>query len=89
MKTTLILVLLLALAAAAVFTRPSESSFHRLVEEKTAHRAGGGIAGATLGMLAGDLSASQYTFQDHFLWVTVKKDGKTRYVGAFAHWFSK
>jgi hypothetical protein len=95
MKNFLIIVLSLALAAAAFATRPSEPQFR-------AYLKGGDPAGAAvaergtpgqkifkiLGRLGGEEPQPRdYTFRDCYLWVDVQREGKTVYVGAFAHFF--
>lgn len=88
MKSTLIVVLLIALLGAAFYTRPSEADFTRYFESRQ-------TAGDSNMVKAGwdQLKADQFvkgcTFNDRLLWVDVQKDGRTIYTGAFSHWFSR
>jgi len=86
MKSLLILALALALAAAAFFTRPSQASFHDyiLAQENATGNAFDKLA------VAVDPNAyvNSYTYNDRFLWVTISKNGKPVYTGAFSHWFA-
>jgi hypothetical protein len=88
MKTVLILILSLALAGAAFFTRPSEQSFKAFVKQKAEKN----DIGFFEKIVFGD-PAEQYLekckFKDRLLWVDVEKDGKAVYTGAFAHWFKR
>lgn len=88
MKSLIIFVLLIALLAAAFFTRPSQGDFQRYVtQEKT--------AGQTNLIKEGwaQFQADQYvrgcTFNDRLLWIDVQRSGRTIYTGAFGHWFSR
>lgn len=97
MKNFLIIVLSLALAAAAFATRPSEAQFRAYLngaDPATAAVTERGTPGQkifkVLGRAAGLTSADaprDYTFRDCYLWVDVQREGKTVYVGAFAHFF--
>ena len=86
MKTAIIFVLLLALGAAAYFTKPSQATFKDYVVDQ------GSNAGA-MPVVRDQVQADQYikgfTFLDRYLWVSVRKDGRTTYTGAFNHWFSR
>jgi hypothetical protein len=88
MKTLLILILAVALAGAAFFTRPSESSFQDMVKEQADQKSGNLVSKLFSG-LSTDSFIKSCTYKDHYLWTTVEKDGQTIYVGAFAHWFEK
>lgn len=88
MKTLLILLLMLALCAAAFFTRPDKEHFVRhLVQVRTA-----GVT-APEARAAAEAEARAYTercaFDDRYLWVDVKRDGQVVYSGVFAHWFKR
>lgn len=91
LKTLLIFVLGVGLAAAAVFTRPNEASFRDYL---TGARPRTGPSVDVPRPFATPLSesdAERYadacTFTDRILWVDVRgADGKTLYTGAFAHW---
>lgn len=88
MKSLIIFVLLVALLAAAFFTRPSQADFDRYItEQKT--------AGQTNLIKEGwaQFQADQYVkgcaFNDRLLWVDVQRNGQTIYTGVFGHWFSR
>src|SRR6266699_3401579 len=92
LKTLLIFVLAVALAAAAVFTRPNEASFKDYL---TGARPRTGPSVDVPRPFATPLSesdAERYadgcTFADRILWVDIRgPDGRLVYTGAFAHWF--
>jgi len=85
-KSILILVLLLALAAGAFMTRPSQADFQNYM-----HQQNSGNGQLSLKGLWNDYELENYlksvTFHDRVLWVTVEKDGQRQYTGAFGHWF--
>lgn len=88
MKTMIILILLLALAAAAFFTRPSEDSFKQyILDQKTSGDSN------PIKQIVDEGRAQQFldqcTLHDRLLWVDVQQDGKTIYTGAFSHWFDR
>jgi hypothetical protein len=98
MKNFLIIVLSLALAAAAFATRPSEPQFRVYLKggdpasAAAAAVAERGTAGQKIFKILGRLGgeepqARDYTFRDCYLWVDVQREGRTVYVGAFAHYF--
>src|SRR5687768_11162697 len=105
MKSILILLLALALAATLFLTRPTKSDFETYVRENTQVVNGQPTGGKTIGDLVGDkvrtftadqvnksaadLYLEQCTYENRFLWTTVKKDGKTAYTGAVGHWFKR
>ena len=86
MKTFVLLIFAVALAGAAIYTRPTRDDFKKSF-----------VASAT----AGDANfietafnkwhAGSYLggceFKDRILWVDVEKDGKTVFTGVFGHWF--
>lgn len=88
MKSAIIFVLLLALSAAAFFTRPSEADFKRYIVEKQTQ-------GDTNTLKVGwdQYQADQFvkhcTVSSRLFWTDVKQDGKTIYTGAFSHWFNR
>jgi hypothetical protein len=92
LKSLLIFVLAVGLAAAAVFTRPNEASFHDYL---TGARPRTGTSVDIPRPFATPLSesdaeryADRSTFADRILWVDVRgPDGRVLYTGAFAHWF--
>ena len=86
MKTFLIIVLSLALAAAAFFTCPSQVSFRNHVRTMMAAEAGSEGQRALLTASADDYLGG-CEFKDRYLWVSVTRDGQAMYTGAFAHWF--
>jgi hypothetical protein len=88
MKSFLIVILLLALAAAAFFTRPSKDDFEKYVVAQS-------TAGDTNFFSAGwdKMQAEHFVnnvqFNDRYLWVDVEQNGASIYTGAFAHWFNR
>ncbi len=90
MKKFTIIVLLIALVAAAHFTRPQDpkKNFADFLAAKMTQSDNGVVAEKW-----DEFQARQYadscTYEDNFLWVSAKKDGKTVYTGAFAHWFNR
>lgn len=97
MKNFLILVLSLALAAAAFFTRPTEAQFRAYLKTNPAAIAAAAPIEDRLspgqkifkvlgrGAMAEEAPPRDYVFRDCYLWVDVRREGKTVYVGAFAH----
>lgn len=94
-KSTLILILGLALVLATLVTRPSELSARTFLGTGRQPVAGGP---KTLGETVKDVlikSAESteakvpegYEFKDRVLWVEVQKDGHTVYTGVLSHWF--
>jgi hypothetical protein len=88
MKTAIIFVLLLALGAAAYFTKPSEAMFQQyLIAQST--QGDNGVLQAGWDQFQAERYLKHCTFNDHVLWVDVQTDGRTAYSGAFNHWFSR
>ena len=87
-KTTLILLLSLALAAAAFFTRPTEKEFRELVIEQVASTEASSIEQLyNRGRAEAFLATCE--FKDRYLWVEVRRNGQTEFAGAFDHWFNR
>ena len=84
-KSLIILILFLALAAGAFLSRPKPSEFKPFIKQQMSQSAG------TIERIWTDAKADAFvddcTISDRYLWVDVKKDGKTIYTGAFNHWF--
>ena len=105
MKSLLIFVLVLALAAAAFFTRPTSEDFKRYVRENTQIVDGKPTGGQTVldkigdklktfsagavNRSAADIFLEQVEYDNYYLWTNVKKDGQVIYTGAFNHWFER
>jgi len=87
MKSFIILVLLVALGAAAFFTRPSEASFKDLMVQK-ASADDKNILSKIFDQAQARNVVDGCAFKDRFLWVNVEMNGKTLYTGAFSHWFN-
>lgn len=89
MKKFLFLVLVLAICAAAFFTRPQnpKASFTDYLVNKQAQK-DTVIPAAWTSIVAKDF-ADQCEYKDHYLWVDVKYHDKTVYTGAFSHWFNR
>jgi len=88
MKTMIIFILVLALAAAAFFTRPSEDGFKQYILDQTTSGDSNLIK-----QIVDEGRAQQFldecTFHDRLLWVDVQQNGNTIYTGAFSHWFNR
>ena len=86
MKTLLILLLTVVLAAGAFLSRPSEESFREFVAAPTEKTHDTPIGTVTIKMDPTSVG-EEFTYKDRFLWSTVEKDGQTAYVGVFGNWF--
>lgn len=86
-KTGIILILLIALAAAAFMTRLGEADFHQYVRQQMTADAGGNFISKLLleARIRGYIDDCE--FHDNYLWTSVTRDGQTVYTGAFNHWF--
>lgn len=86
MKTLLILVLLIALAAAAFLTKPTQADFKTYIQQGQSNM-------LSLKGIVNNLETSSYLnsldFHDRILWTTVTQAGQTQYIGAFGHWFKQ
>ena len=99
MKFLIILVLVLALAGALIFTRPTQADFTTYIQQNTevAKTSGGNsvldqIKNAAAGKVnetAADYFVKQCTFDNYVLFTNVNKDGKVIYTGALNHWFKR
>ena len=103
MKSLIVLLLALALAAALFLTRPQKADFEKYVRDNP--QVAAGQPGKTITDTIGDKlrtfgpSAApkspqdayleSCTFENRFLWTNVKKDGKLVYTGAVGHWFQR
>ena len=85
-KSLIILILALALCAGAFLSRPAPADFAPFIKQKMESSAEGTLDKFWAGMKA-DSYLKECTIKDRFLWVTVEKDGKTVYTGAFSHWW--
>ena len=88
MKSAIIFVLLLALAAAAFFTRPSEADFKRYIVE-TQTQGDSNVLKAGWDQYQADQFVQHCTVSNRLFWTNVTQDGKTIYTGAFSHWFNR
>jgi hypothetical protein len=87
-KSLIILILLLVIAAGAFLSRPKAADFKPFIKQKIEATNGqGNVVKQVLTDVEADQFVQQCTINDRLLWVTVKKDGKTIYTGAFNHWF--
>ncbi len=88
MKSFIILILVVALAAAAYFTRPSKADFQNYIVQKS-------TSGDTNFFSAGwdkmqaQSFADSVDLSDRYLWVDIQQNGTTIYTGAFGHWFNR
>ena len=88
MKSTIIFLLTLALLAAAFFTKPSADDFKRYIVQKQT-QGDSNVLKAGWDQFQADEFVKECTISNRVLWTDVKKDGKTVYTGAFAHWFNR
>ncbi len=85
-KTLIILILAVALTAGAFLSRPSPSDFKPFIKQKLEQQSGGFFE-KTLADVRADSFVKSCTIKDRYLWVTVERDGKPIYTGAFSHWW--
>lgn len=85
-KSLIILALLVVLSAGAFLSRPKPADFKPFLKQKMEQD-----AKSFPGKIWADFQVDRYvdgcTINDRYLWVTVEKDGKRVYTGAFNHWF--
>jgi hypothetical protein len=86
-KSLLILILLVALAAGAFLTRPTPEDFNSYVHQQFQAQSKGDIVGNVTAKVQADNYLKHATVQNRFLWSSVQKDGKSAYIGAFGHWW--
>ena len=86
-KSLLILILLLALAAGAFLTRPTPEDFNNYVHQQFQSQSKGDTISKVTAQLQADNYLKHTTVQNRFLWSSVQKDGKTACIGAFGHWW--
>ena len=89
MKSLLILILVVALAAAAYFTRPTEEDFHRWFKAHAADSTSKNWLEKAIGGIGVDYYLDHCTYQNNYLWANIVHDGTVVYSGAFAHWFQR
>jgi len=77
-------VVVIVVAAGAYFTRPSEADFDAYVRAKS-----GNEHHSMADNLQAFASGQTMVYHDHLFWVIGEQGGKTRYVGAFEHWFDR
>jgi hypothetical protein len=88
-KSLIILVLLIVVAGGAFLSRPKSADFKPFVQQKIAASQGqGNIVKDVLVEMQTKNYLDHCTFKDRLLWMTVIKDDKPVYVGAFSHWFT-
>lgn len=80
------LVLTIAVASAAVATRPTEASFRNYLERQVRAKLNGGTQPLSL---ATDrrLFPRNYVYKNRYLWADMELDGRVLYTGAFNRWF--
>jgi len=88
MKTILIILLLIALSAAAFFTRPSQGDFNAYVKGQIPDKPRGFWDKVLNRKPDSEQFLDGCTFKDRFVYVQVEKDGQVIYTGAFDHWFA-
>jgi hypothetical protein len=87
-KTILIILLTLALAAAAFFTRPSQADFDAYVKSQLPDQPRGFWDKVLNKKPASERFLDGCAFKDRFVYVQVEKDGQVIYTGAFDHFFA-
>src|SRR5262245_49736718 len=85
-KSLIILVLTLALAAGAFLSRPSPSDFKPFIKQKFEQSTSNPVEKFVADMKA-ESFVKDCTIKDRLLWVSVQKDGKSVYTGAFNQWW--
>jgi hypothetical protein len=88
MKSSLILILLVALALGAFLSRPSEASFRDRIK-KDRETTSSGVVGRIAGDVDAELYAKSFQYRDHYLWTSMDRNGKSVYTGVFGHWFGR
>lgn len=85
-KSLIIFTLLLALAAGAFLSRPKPEEFKPFIKSKIAAK-DAGLGGQILADMKTESYLKSCTINDRLLWVSVERDGKAVYTGAFNTWF--
>jgi hypothetical protein len=88
MKSLIILVLLIALGAAAFFTRPSEADFQGWYRQQ-AQSKDSGILDSIFNPSSPSTYLKQATYKNYLLFANIEYNGQTQYTGAFSHWFKR
>jgi hypothetical protein len=85
-KSLIILVLVVVLSAGAFVSRPKPAEFKPFIKQQIEQN-----AKSFGGRLLADFQVDRYvdisTINDRLLWVSVQREGKTVYTGAFNHWW--
>lgn len=88
-KSLIILALLVVLAGGAFLSRPKPADFKPFIQQRLSATQG---QGNVLKDVLVDMQVKNYldhcTFKDRLLWMTVVKDEKPAFLGAFSHWFT-
>ena len=90
MKTLLILVLVLALAAGAFLSKPSQDNFTAFMKTQIQPAQAQSLTGLGKEILGGILTKAneqQIVYHDHVLWASEDQNGQALYYGAFNHWW--
>ena len=85
-KSLIILVLAVALSAGAFLSRPKPAEFKPFIKQKIEQDAKS-LGGKLMAGFQVDHYVDSCTINDRLLWVSVQRDGKTVYTGAFNHWW--
>lgn len=84
-KSLIIVILVVVLGAGAFLSRPKPADFRPFIKKRLEQNTG------SFERIWLDAKTDSFirdcTISDRYLWVDVKKDGKTIYTGAFNHWF--
>jgi hypothetical protein len=87
MKNGIILLLSVVLCAAAFLTRPTEDDFGDLVERHAARDNRSMPERLVNKSSRPERSLAKAEMVDRYLWVEVRRDGRTLYAGLFNHWW--
>lgn len=87
MKTAIIFILLLVLAAGAFLSHPNQASFQDYLTARASEQSTGALD-EWIKSMGAEAYAKSLTVQDRFLWTQVRdSDGKMVYLGLFSKWF--
>src|SRR5687767_10565382 len=88
MRSLIILVLVLLLAAGAFLSKPNKQSFRRIVKD---HYQSKSDSAADKLLLDARVDAYMKTidYRDKYFYATIERDGKRISTGVFAKWFGK
>jgi hypothetical protein len=86
-KTAIIFVLLILLIGGAFLSRPTKSAFEAYFREQSSAASQNPIGKLFAGFQS-DRYLGSIDFKDRYLWVEVRHEGKTQFVGVFSRFFA-